>query len=152
MSGQPHPFTVEDVEAAWFAYTIHERLEGSDDTPEWCIRRSYPEPPEGTYEILNIPPLIPTLLAKYQHGAEILARAEVVNCRVVGEIASSDYEQLGKIDSPIWTDDQGHVPMKTPRGKNRPKTDEEWMAWGRQRGPQLCYLRALRFCLPTVPE
>ncbi len=110
MSEQPQPFTIEDVEAAWFAYKVDQCL-AEGQPPEHYIRWNWREPPEGTYEILGIAPQQPILLALYQKGAEILTRAEVVSSRrITGrEIAASDYEQLGKVDSPIWIDDNGQT-------------------------------------------
>jgi hypothetical protein len=108
MSEQLQPFTVEDVQDAYFAYGIDQCLEVGE-TPEYYIRRSWPELPPGTYEGMGIPPQLPILLARSQRGAEILTWARVVSSRrIVGRgIEARDYEGLGKVDSEIWMDDGG---------------------------------------------
>jgi hypothetical protein len=138
------PFTVEDVEAAYFASGIEQCL-GPGETAEWYIRWNWPISGR-VYEELGMEPLQARLWEKYKRGSRILEDAEVVSRRVVGEVTPQDSEKLGQVDSPIWVDDQGHVARTEPRGKKRPKTAEEWMAWGQQRGPRLFYLRALRRC------
>jgi len=96
MSEQQQSFTLEDVQAAWFAYGIDQCL-GPGDTPEWYIRQTLPDFP-------GLPPRLPKFLAQYRRGAKVLARAELVRCRVANEVAHQHYEQLGRVDSPVWFD------------------------------------------------
>jgi hypothetical protein len=125
---QPQPFTVEDVEAAWFAYGIDQCLEPGQ-TPEMNIRQRWPLGDRALFE--GHSPMWPRLFAEYKRGSEILLRAEVVSRRVLGEVLPQDYEQLGQVDSPIWLDDPKQHQL-VRRGRELEK------------GPRLYHLRALR--------
>lgn len=135
MSEQSLFFTEEDVRDAWFASEI-DRDAGEDRTPLQVIQARWPLT-DSLFEGEGRPLLWPHLLEQYTRGALLLVRAKVVSCRVVGEITEAHYQRLGPIHSPIWVDDQGHVP---PR---KPKVGEGPRAWLQPRSPRLRYLRAL---------